>query len=64
MIPSLFSHKQYLRFVRHRARHYGGLSTTHRHYQVWRQLQVTDLDAAYPILAALYCVDWGRMARD
>ena len=59
MIPSLFSHKQYVRFVR---RH-GGLRTTHRHYHVWQKLAATNLDAAYPILAALYCVDWGRVAR-
>jgi hypothetical protein len=64
MIPPLFSHKQYVRFVRQRARRYGGLRTSHRHYLVWRKLQATNLDAAYPILASLYCIDWGRTARD
>ena len=63
MIPSPVSHKQYLRFVRHRARRYGGLRTTHRHYQVWRKLQATNLDDAYPIIATLYCADRGRVAR-
>ena len=63
MIPPFVSHKQYLRFVRHQAYRYGGLRTTHRHYHIWRKLQATNLDAAYPIIAALYCADWGRMAR-
>jgi hypothetical protein len=63
MIPSFKSHKQYLRFVRHRACQYGGLPTRHRHYHVWRQLQATNLDAAYPILARPYAVAWGRPAR-
>jgi hypothetical protein len=63
MIPPLFSHKQYVRFVRQQARRYGGLRTTHRHYHVWRKLQATNLDAAYPILAGLYCAGWGRVAR-
>jgi hypothetical protein len=63
MIPPLFTHKQYVRFVRCRARRYGGLRTPHRHYHVWRKLQATKLDAAYPILATLYSSDWGRLAR-
>ena len=63
MIPQPFSHKQYLRFVRSRARHYGGLRTDHRHFQVWRKLQATNLDAAYPILAVLYSDHQGRPAR-
>jgi len=64
MIPPCFKHKQYLRFVQHRARRYGGLRTSHRHYHIWRKLQATNLDAAYPILAALYCAEQGRPARD
>jgi hypothetical protein len=64
MIPPLFRHKQYVRFVRRRARRHGGLNTGHRHYAVWRKLQASNLDAAYPILAAPYSDDRGRPARD
>jgi hypothetical protein len=64
MIPPFVSHKQYLRFVRHQAYRYGGLRTSHRHYQVWRKLQATNLDGAYAILTGLYSADWGRVARD
>jgi hypothetical protein len=63
MIPPSFSHKQYRRFVPNQARHYGGLRTDHRHFQVWRKLKATNLDQAYPILAALYAADKGRPAR-
>lgn len=63
MIPPLFSHKQYVRFVRQQARRHGGLRTTHRHYHVWHKLRATNLDGAYPILAGLYSADWGRLAR-
>ena len=63
MIPPLFRHKQYLRFVRRRAGRHGGLRTDHRHFEVWRKLRVTKLDLAYPILAPLYAADKGCMAR-
>jgi hypothetical protein len=63
MVPLLFSHKRYLRFVRGQAGQFGGLRTDHRHYQVWRKLQATNLDLAYPLLAGLYCRDRGRPAR-
>ena len=63
MIPQLFSHKQYLRFVQHQARHFGGLRAGHRHIQVWRKLKVTNLDQAHPILASLYAAGTGRPAR-
>ena len=63
MIPPSFSHKQYIRFVRNKAHRYGGLRTDHRHFQVWRKLEQTDLDLAYPILATLYSDNRGRPAR-
>jgi hypothetical protein len=63
MLPPPFPHKQYLRFVRNQASHYGGLRTSHRHFHVWRKLKATILDDAYSILAGLYARDWGRMAR-
>ena len=63
MIPQSFSHRQYVRFVRNQARRYGGLRTDHRHFHVWRKLKVTNLDAAYSILAPLYSVNRGRTAR-
>ena len=63
MIPPSFSHKQYIRFVRNKAHRYGGLRTDHRHFQVWRKLEQTDLDLAYPILATLYSDNRGRLAR-
>jgi hypothetical protein len=64
MIPPPFPHKHYLRFVLNKAGRYGGLRTHHRHFRVWRKLKATDLDAAYPILAALYTKNEGRLARD
>ena len=63
MVPPPFPHKQYVRFVRNRASRNGGLRTEHRHFQVWRKLEATDLDVAYPTLAALYSADQGRTAR-
>jgi hypothetical protein len=63
MIPLFFSHKQFVRFVRHKASRYGGLRTDHRHFQVWRKLQSTNLDAAYLLLAVLYSDSQGRPAR-
>lgn len=63
MIPLPFLHKHYVRFVPNRAKRYGGLRTDHRHFKVWRKLKATNLDAAYPILAELYSLDSGRMAR-
>lgn len=63
MIPPSFSHKQYIRFVRNKAHRYGGLRTDHRHFQVWRKLEQTDLDLAYPILTTLYSDNRGRPAR-
>ena len=57
------SHKQYLRFVRHRAGRSGGLPTGHRHYQIWGKLRQTNLDLAQPLLASLYAPDQGRPAR-
>jgi hypothetical protein len=59
MVPPPFPHKQYVRFVRNRARRCGGLRTDHRHFRVWRKLEATDLDAAYATLAALYSADQG-----
>lgn len=58
-----FSHKQYLRFVQHRAGRSGGLPTAHRHYQIWGKLRQTNLDLAQPLLASLYAPDQGRPAR-
>ncbi|UCC61476.1 MAG: hypothetical protein JSV36_11735 [Anaerolineae bacterium] len=63
MMPPPFKHKQFVRFVRHKAGRYGGLRTEHRHFQVWRKLQATNLDAAYAILAPLYAANKGRPAR-
>lgn len=63
MIPLPWPHKQYVRFVRNKAGRYDGLHTDHRHFQVWCKLEATNLDAAYPILAALYSADRGRPAR-
>jgi hypothetical protein len=64
MMPLPYSHKRYLRFVRRRAKRYGGLSLQHRHYQVWEKLRATNLEAAYPLLAAVYALLLGRLARD
>lgn len=64
MMPILCSHKCYQRSVRRRAGRYGGLSTDHRHYQVWEKLRHTELDMAYPLLATLYHADLGRPPRD
>lgn len=63
MVPPLFRHKHYVRFVRHKAKGYGGLRTEHRHYQVWLKLKETNLDAAYPLLSGLYSADRGCLAR-
>jgi hypothetical protein len=63
MIPLPWPHKQYVRFVRNKAGRYDGLRTDHRHFQVWCKLEATNLDAAYPILTALYSADRGRPAR-
>lgn len=64
MLRKLFSHKQYVRFVRHRAGRYQALRQGHRNYAVWRKLSATNLDDAYPTLARLYVSKWGRPARD
>ena len=63
MVPPLFRHKHYVRFVRHKANRYGGLRTDHRHYQVWLKLKETNLDAAYPLLSGPYSADQGCPAR-
>jgi hypothetical protein len=63
MVPLLYSHKRYLRFVRAKAGQSGGFRTDHRHYQVWRKLQATNLDLANPLFGALYCQERGRPAR-
>ena len=63
MLLFAFSHKQYLRFVQHRAGRSGGLPTGHRHYQIWGKLRQTNLDLAQPLLASLYTPDQGRPAR-
>ena len=64
MLPKLFRHKQYVRFVRHRVNRYSGLRRAHRDYKVWRKLSRTNLDGAYPVVAELYESGWGRPARD
>jgi hypothetical protein len=63
MVPPHFPHKHYVCFVQNKASRYGGLPTNHRHFQVWRKLKETNLDHAYPILAALYSDNWGCIAR-
>jgi len=63
MLPPLFTHKRYLRFVRKQARRHGTLRIKHRHFRVWRKLQRTNLDKTYPLLASLYAPDLGRPAR-
>ena len=63
MLPPLFPHKRFLRFVRKQARRHGALRTDHRHFPVWRKLRRTHLDQAYPLLAALYSAFQGRLAR-
>lgn len=63
MLLSHYSHKSYVRRVRRTARRYGGLNPGHRDYAVWEKLRHTDLDATYPLLAALYST-LGRPARD
>jgi len=63
MIGPKYRHKQYIRFVRHKAGHYGGLRSEQRHYEVWVKLSQTPLEAAYKLLAGLYCPDQGRLAR-
>ena len=64
MLPKIFRHKQYVRFVRHRVNRYGGLGSEHRDSEVWRKLSSTNLDGAYPAVAELYAAGWGRPARD
>ena len=63
MVPSLFRHKHYIRFVRHQVKRYGGLRTSHRHYRVWLKLKETNLDAAYSLLSGLYSANRGCLAR-
>ena len=63
MMPPLLPHKYFVRFAINKARRYGVLHTDHRHFQVWRKLRKTNLDAAYSILAPLYSADEGRPAR-
>ena len=63
MLPPLFTHQRYLRFVRKQARRHGSLRIKHRHFRVWRKLQRTNLDKTYPLLASLYDPDQGRPAR-
>ena len=63
MLPPLFTHQQYLRFVRKQARRHRALRSSHRHFRVWRKLQSTNLDAIYPSLASFYSPDQGRVAR-
>jgi hypothetical protein len=63
MLMPCHSHKSYVRRVRRKARRCGGLAPDHRDYVVWEKLRHTNLDAAYPLLAALYSVT-GRPARD
>lgn len=63
MIPSFFSHKQYMRFVRNQVRNHGGLRSTHRHIQVWHKLKATNLDSAYALLTPLYVAGKGCPAR-
>jgi hypothetical protein len=50
--------------VHNKARRYGSLRTDHRHFHVWRKLEQTDLDLAYPLFSSLYCADQGRPARE
>ena len=63
MVPPLFGHKRYLRFVRHKAGQFGGLRPDHRDYSVWLKLSQTPLDPAYVLLAGQYCSDGGCLAR-
>jgi hypothetical protein len=63
MVPPLFRHKHYIRCVGRKAKGYGGLRTSHRHYPVWLKLKETNLDAAYPLLSDLYSADQGCPAR-
>jgi len=60
---SFFSHKHYVRFVRHKAKQYGGLKRDHRHYRVWLKLQATNLEQVYPLVRGLYAPAWGCPAR-
>jgi hypothetical protein len=64
MLAALYTHHQYVHFVRNRARQYGGLRPDHRDYGVWRKLEATNLDGAAAQLAPLYDQDRGRPARD
>ncbi len=52
-----------MRFVGRKAGGYGGLSTSHRHYDVWLKLKATNLNQAYPHLSCLYCANRGRWPR-
>lgn len=63
MRPSPFPHKQYLRFVHNKAGNSGSLRIDHRHFEVWRKLEKTNLDPAYDILAPLYAEGRGRPPR-
>ena len=60
MVPPHFAHKYYVCFVQNKASRYGGLPTDHRHFQVWRKLKVTNLDA--PILSWPRCIQPTRDA--
>jgi hypothetical protein len=62
MLPPLFPHKRFLRFVRKQARRHGALRTDHRHFSVWCKLRRTHLDQAYSLLAPLYSAFQGRLA--
>lgn len=63
MLMPRHSHKSYVRRVRRKAGRYGGLKPGHSDYAVWEKLRHTNLEAAYPLLAALYSAT-GRPARD
>lgn len=63
MLGQVYSHKQYVRYVRTHGRAYGGLRPEHRDYEVWCKLSVTNLDSAYPHLVGLYA-ESGRPAQD
>ncbi len=64
MIAPLVSHKKYVRFVRHKRGQYGGFRTDHRHFEVWRKLEQTNLDMIYAELSSLYAIHKGRPSRE
>jgi len=63
MVPPHFAHKHFRRFMRHQFQQSGGLSSDHRHFDVFRKIDNTNLDAAYAILVQLYDPDQGCRAR-